>query len=958
MIHSRFLVRLGAVLCVLSASLPASAEENGERRQLKNRLLRAVFDAKGLIAIEDKALRQSVVFQGDRFVLEIDRQTIDSRTLTPRKVRREDNALIYHYQLDKWPIDVVYELKPGWRFLSKHLRVGLPGKHRVRRATVLGISIKNPIVSDHRIRGGKYGAFLRFARDGRTGKEAAFGMFAVIQNPFLKLDLRDGSMSLAYEPDMEWSAQYGPFETDRVCLGTYALSGTRYPARMMPEWAYLQDPKAFGRDAPKVDINGTLAMTECVKAFTTYRPTRSTRMHVDWCENVYQIDVSTPAGWKEYQRIIKRAAQVGCNRILFTPHDEKLAPLRENRDAWGWESLLWLNMGQKVRKGQWVPGKDPLPPVVKQRLDFARKHGIRLAAYVYPTLPFMQDPKWTQWVAKLPGAPKPGGYRGADTGLRTFQDWLVKQLVAFKRQTGCGGFAFDHWWIAYPDSGTSKYAQWYGCRRVLLEVRKRCPDVVMDGRQQYSWFGPWTLLGGSYPHPLASDEQPQSFRSFPDLHWSRGSADRQRYKAWWYRMRNFTPVEVMPGYMMHQTMRSDAKGRMRRDRYRTRDFDYLGWKYSVISSIGTAPINHVVNYLPARDKTEFDRFPDEDCRWMRDWFDWTDRNIGVLRKLRPIIGQPMVGRCDGTAAIDGNKGFIFLFNPNYRRLDASFTLDGSIGLTEGKRFIFRQLYPDLGKGRLIGHPKTGCWRFGEQVTLPMTGASAMVLELVPLSGPIDRPVLLNSVGKVVLEANKLQLTSVAGEPGSRADLAVLLGDERKIKLLNVNGKSVPFAQTGSVVSATVHFAGRPFVKCQPIGQYDANFKARAYSGSFQVPKRIFEQLDARRRAWPIPYDKEELKATWTAPHRLLLFVNIADPKPEMTVSMKIGARAVQVNKAYSCVYPQAVKRTLLGFYADVSWLRPGTKYKMELSLPELKPGQFQGIFFENIEPESTQEIRS
>ena len=49
-------------------------------------------------------------------------------------------------------------------------------------------------------------------------------------------------------------------------------------------------------------------MTECVRAFATYRPTRTIRIHVDWCENAYQIDISTPEGWKEYERIIKCAA--------------------------------------------------------------------------------------------------------------------------------------------------------------------------------------------------------------------------------------------------------------------------------------------------------------------------------------------------------------------------------------------------------------------------------------------------------------------------------------------------------------------------------------------------------------------------------------------------------------------------------------------------------------------------
>jgi hypothetical protein len=115
---------------------------------------------------------------------------------------------------------------------------------------------------------------------------------------------------------------------------------------------------------------------------------------------------------------------------------------------------------------------------------------------------FKQDPAWTRWVGD-----KAGGYLGCDTGVRSFQDWLVDKLVTFRQQTGAGGFSFDYWWIAY-DKATSKYAQWYGCRRVLESLRQRMPDVVIDGRQQYHWFGPWTWLAGSYPHPMGTDEQP------------------------------------------------------------------------------------------------------------------------------------------------------------------------------------------------------------------------------------------------------------------------------------------------------------------------------------------------------------------------------------------------------------------------------------------------------------------
>jgi len=43
-----------------------------------------------------------------------------------------------------------------------------------------------------------------------------------------------------------------------------------------------------------------------------------------------------------------------------------------------------------------------------------------------------------------------------------------------------------------------------------------------------------------------------------------------------------------------------------------------------------------------------------------------------------------------------------------------------------------------------------------------------------------------------------------------------------------------------------------------------------------------------------------------------------------------------------------------GFYADVSHLQPDTRCAVEVALPDnLEPGQFQGLFFENVETEFT-----
>jgi hypothetical protein len=77
----------------------------------------------------------------------------------------------------------------------------------------------------------------------------------------------------------------------------------------------------------------------------------------------------------------------------------------------------------------------------------------------------------------------------------------------------------------------------------------------------------------------------------------------------------------------------------------------------------------------------------------------------------------------------------------------------------------------------------------------------------------------------------------------------------------------------------------------------------------------------------------------------------------MAVTMKIDPKPAEVTKAYSSVYPWGAKRTFVGFYVDVSALKPDRQYKVEVGLPELKAGQFQGLFFDNIEPEYTDKLQ-
>ncbi len=169
---------------------------------------------------------------------------------------------------------------------------------------------------------------------------------------------------------------------------------------------------------------------------------------------------------------------------------------------------------------------------------------------------------------------------------------------------------------------------------------------------------------------------------------------------------------------------------------RARDWDYLGWRYSLLSSIAVAGWNNVLDMIPARDLEEYKNFSDADRKWFRQWIDWTTANKEFLRQTRTILGQPAIGKVDGTSAIIGNRGYVFLFNPNGRRLDAEFSLDATIGFRGSGAIRLKELYPL--ENRLVGKPGSGLWSAGDRVSISMDGGSALVLEVQPASAASSR----------------------------------------------------------------------------------------------------------------------------------------------------------------------------------------------------------------------------
>ena len=841
--------------------------------RLANARLRAEFGPRGLVALTDVAQHAVYRLARDEFLITIGGVRYDSRSLpTPQRTAHAAlRTVVFRWAASQYRVDVVYELRSEWGFISKQIFVtgggggggGGAGVYHVDDVTVFDAAlvdtIRNAYVPGSRrasLGTGDYGGALRFA-GGR-------GLLAVVQNPFLEFRRDGNAFAIRYQPDMDWRAEYGPFASDRGLLAPVRRSGRTIPARMLPEWRLGPSDSTPGMDEAEVQ-----AFTDMVRAFLIHPPAHPLNIFVGWTANDYQIDVATPAGRAEYQHLLDRAAALGAGYVLFAPSNSALSRREESVDDWSWEHVLWLGLGQQLRKGKWDPATGAIPTSLQGLLDYARAKHVKLVAYVYPVLPFAGNPAW------LVRAGDDSTRRFASLGVRALQDWLIDKLVAFHGRTGVGGYAFDHTFLTYD--GTSRYAQWWGWRRVMEELKRRVPEIVIDGRQAYQNYGPWSWLAGSYPHPTSTDEQPESFVPFPDLSFDRVSADRERYTAYRYRVYEFAPSEIVPGFIGHQTSRSDDTGDMPSERtadrgvvlksFRARDWDYLGWRYSLISSIAIAGWNNVIDMIPARDSAENARFSAADEAWFRRWIAWADTNREYLRHTRPILGQPAIGKIDGTRAGVGGRGFVFLFNPNERRLTATLSR-AELGLPPGK-YSLRELAPDEGRS---------VWPVGNTVLIALEGESYLVLAVEPAGLTVAPP----------------------------------------------------------VDSFT-----------RQIGAVDSAFSGGTFTATFTIPRWVFDQLVARRRAWPIPWTAADSLVTWLVPERLLLFVQIAEPDEGWTASMRIDGQPVELRKAYSSI--RRVPRDFVGFWADVSALAADQPHTLELQLPAMRQRQFQGVFLENVE---------
>ncbi len=368
------------------------------------------------------------------------------------EARASKERFIYTWSSGGYELTVIYAMSRPGAFVSKQIVItkAPAATYRVNDVQVLRGELLEP-VADRYLPGsrranlgtGDYGVFLRFA-DKR-------GLLAAVQNPFPAGRRQRCGVRRSLCPGHGVAVGLRTVRRrPRVCSLPIARPVGQCCRRQMPaEWVMPSDASAVPPGMDR-EPRSRRSPTWCARSCSIDRRAPLNVM-VGWCVNDYQIDVATAEGRAEYRRIIDqgRGARRPVRALRAVELGAVAARGRASTTGAG-STRCGSGLGQQIRSG----------PVGRQdRCDSSRRCGrcsttpkskqVKLLAYVYPVLPFAQNPAWL-----VVRQERSDAITTRASANRALQDWLIDTLVTFHQRTGIGGYAFDHTFLTYD--GTSR----------------------------------------------------------------------------------------------------------------------------------------------------------------------------------------------------------------------------------------------------------------------------------------------------------------------------------------------------------------------------------------------------------------------------------------------------------------------------------------------------------------------
>ena len=352
---------------------------------------------------------QLITIVNETSILSVANHPLDCSTLL--NYHQDTSSINFTYSCSNtsnWQLTTIYTLQPKWEFLEKQIYFANVDNQTVTslQTTFTMTNLNIPSISVIRNRQDtnlQHTVFLR-------SNVSSMGLFATWQNPFGKYVVTSNNRTVTSSYDIGMNTSY---LSEGFLIGFYQLSSFWHTNEIN-----YAERKAY-------ELSTTFF-------YPVPQRQQSIKHAVGWDSDDYQIDISTSHGVEEYQRLIDRCSQLGIRSITFAPSNANVSNRQETTDDWGWESILFLSLGQKIRQEQWKPFRDPIPTTIQRMLDYAALKQVKLVPYVYPPLGYRAQGKDQAWLY-------PSSHcRTVCASLASieFQQYFLQLLIDFAQVTG------------------------------------------------------------------------------------------------------------------------------------------------------------------------------------------------------------------------------------------------------------------------------------------------------------------------------------------------------------------------------------------------------------------------------------------------------------------------------------------------------------------------------------------
>jgi len=650
-----------------------------ERLSLENSLIEMTFDpATGLISsVGNKLTGETLDISEEGFWVETEGFTLEPKKMTLQSLQRlSPESLEAIYLSSGYEVKSTYTLRQPDHFLTKKLSL--------RSSTPFGW--KNVVVSRMKFPEQDFVLF-RYPHQktvtwfGRTTKG---GIFTGMEMPFDNSEQWGRTLSLGYAPSLKVKANEW-LESEPVYLGVYKRRGLDQEELGLP----LQS-----------ESTAMVAMT--TKLLGPPRHSFAPAACGYWCE-MEHFEYKDEAALESDLRVLDLIKEVGIDWVT-------------DNIPWGGEIELMNSLRLNDR---YQPG-----PIASKKYEYAQRIGLKMA--FWPTMnnsnpwwekkgrPFLPDiPEWTMFPERrrLKGTFLSGKFffqniQGNCIANKPFRDW-INQLSLDGMKTGYfpswvmdGDFFGGGGVITRVECPKKDHDHLYGdatyaCDRALRElienVRKLKPDTYITVCRPPMDQGVFSQHNVDAVFTIDELSEPEALPGLTGQPVNMVLGDKIRR---WSRIRvhhHFFPHYIdWPQVFVGPPLMGPPHGRP----WTSEAIDYI-----MLSAISSSP--NQLYYLPAKSG-----LPEADKREIKKWLDWGRAHAAYLMVRQDLPDWPQAGKIDGSAHLLGDHGYLFLFNPNPEPQPAHFSLDESIGLTQGTSFSITAVYPDskLKAGLLRGSP--------------------------------------------------------------------------------------------------------------------------------------------------------------------------------------------------------------------------------------------------------------